>query len=41
MEFTGLFKLYYTSDDDKEADPTAVWDRGIERLTGLPFHRDI
>ena len=41
MEFTGLLELYQANNMNKEADPSVVWDRRIERLTGLPFHRDI
>ena len=41
MKLNGLLEKYNTDAESEEASPTIVWDRTIEKLTGLLFNRDI
>ena len=41
MKLNGLFEIYKTDMQSVETSPTIVWDRSIEKLTGLLFSRDI
>ena len=43
MKLTGLFELYesYGDTEDGSITPTIVWDKSIEKLTGLLFIDDI
>ena len=41
MKLTGLIELYGSYHESEDASPTLVWDKSIEKLTGLLFHEDI